>query len=90
METAAAKLRDQIAAALKNQHLAEFQSGIQTIREEYEQRLRLAAAQWETERQSLLNQVEDLTRRYNSTKLAQVVERTEALRARVRSPARAP
>ena len=73
METAAAKLRDQIAAHLQNQHRAEFQSGIQVLREEFEERLRLATAQWEAERQSLLNQA----RHPNSSKLAQV-EQTEA------------
>ena len=74
METAAAKLRDQIAAHLQNQHRAEFQSGIQVLREEFEERLRLATAQWEAERQSLLNQA----RHRNSSKLTQEVEQTEA------------
>ena len=75
METAAAKLREQITADLKNQHRAEIQSGIQIIREQYEQRLRSAAAQWEAERQSLS---EDLARQRNSSKLSQEVEQTEA------------
>src|SRR6058998_1559227 len=74
METAAAKLRDQIAAHLQNQHRAEFQSGIHVLREEFEERLRLATAQWEAERQSLLNQA----RHRNSSKLAREVEQTEA------------
>jgi len=78
METAAAKLRDQIAAHLQNQHRAEFQSGIQVLREEFEARLRLATAQWEAERQSLSNEIEDLRRHSNSSKLAQEVEQTEA------------
>src|SRR5437867_9751997 len=75
METAAAKLREQITADLKNQHRAEIQSGIQIIREQYEQRLRSAAAQWEAERQSLS---EDLARQRNSSKVAQEVKQTEA------------
>src|SRR5216117_4152407 len=78
METAAATLRDQIAAHLQNQHRAEFQSGIQVLREEFEARLRLATAQWEAERQSLSNEIEDLRRHSNSSKLAQEVEQTEA------------
>src|SRR5207247_10169448 len=75
METAAAKLREQIAVDLKNQHRVELQSGIQVIREEYEQQLRLATAQWEAERQSLS---QDLARHRNSSKLALEVEQTEA------------
>ncbi len=78
MESAAAQLRDQITADLKNQHRAEFQSGIQVLREEFEARLRLATAQWEAERQSLSNEIEDLRRHSNSSKLAQEVEQTEA------------
>ncbi len=75
METAAAKLREQIAVDLKNQHRVELQSGIQVIREEYEQQLRLATAQWEAERQSLS---QNLARHRNSSKLSQEVEQTEA------------
>ena len=75
MEAAAAKLREQIAVDLKNQNRAELQSGIQVIREEYEQQLRLATAQWEAERQSLS---QDLARHRNSSKLSQEVEQTEA------------
>ena len=75
METAAAKLREQIAVDLKNQHRVELQSGIQVIREEYEQQLRLATAQWEAERQSLS---QDLARHRNASKLSQEVEQTEA------------
>jgi DNA repair ATPase RecN len=75
METAAAKLREQIAADLKNQQRAELQSGIQVIQEQYEQRLRLATAQWEVERQALS---EDVARHRNLSKVAQEVEQTEA------------
>src|SRR5215470_7919614 len=60
MEKAAVQLRDQITADLQNQHRGQFETGIQALREEFEERMRSTTAQWEVERQSLLNEIEHL------------------------------
>ena len=77
IEKAATQLRDQIAADLQNRHREAFQTGIQVIREEFEEHMRSATAQWEAERQTLLNEIEHL-RRTNSSELEQEVAQTEA------------
>ena len=77
MENAAAQLRHQIAADLQIRHRGEFEMGIQALREEFEERMRSAADQWEVERSSLLNEIEDLRHR-NPSQLAQEVAQTEA------------
>jgi DNA anti-recombination protein RmuC len=73
MENAATQLR----ADLENGHRSQYETGIQVLREEFEARLRSATAQWEAERQSLLNEIEHLRQR-NSPELAQEMAQTEA------------
>jgi hypothetical protein len=77
MENAAAQLRHQISTDLHNQHQGRFEAEIQVLRGEFEQRMCSATAQWEAERQSLLNEIEHLRGR-NSSGVAQEVAQTEA------------
>jgi DNA repair exonuclease SbcCD ATPase subunit len=82
MESAATqlrdRLRDQIATEVRNQLQAEFQTGMEIIREEFKERMSAATAQWEAERQSLLNEIEDLRQRSNSRDTTAEVAQTEA------------
>lgn len=73
MENAASEL----VSDLQNRHQAQYDTGIQILREGFEESLRSATAQWEAERQLLQDEIERL-RRQTSSELTQEVTQTEA------------
>jgi exonuclease VII large subunit len=76
MENAAARIRDRIVADLQNQYRNQVETAMQALREEFEKRMRSAAAEWDAERQSLVAEIGK--RSQGSSPLTEEVAQTEA------------
>lgn len=75
-------VRADVAARMNEEFDEKFQAGVRMVREEMAQRLEAARAEWQAERQKLLEQIEGLKQLGDTGRLYDEVRETEAAIAR--------
>jgi hypothetical protein len=72
------QLRQDVASRLNEEFDEKFKAGIRMVREEMEQRMEAANAQWLAERQKLIQEIQDLKRLGDTERIVDEIQRTEA------------
>jgi hypothetical protein len=77
MSAVAALMENQIRQELRAQFLAELNSHLQRARKQYEESIYAQFARWESQRQVLLNEIEELRRKVPGDELTAEIASTE-------------